>query len=102
MLPMPIGDLEKICDQIADEGRRIQVLWQVTQSIAFVDRGREYRSEFHIAPEDELMYMIKGEMNLHYRDENGNEDISVLKEGQIIYTAAGIPHSPRFPPAAFL
>ncbi|MEE2761427.1 MAG: 3-hydroxybutyryl-CoA dehydratase, partial [Pseudomonadota bacterium] len=78
MLPMPIGDLEKICDQIADEGRRIQVLWQVPQSLAFVARGREYRSEFHIDPADELMYMIKGEMNLHYRDENGNEDISVL------------------------
>jgi 3-hydroxyanthranilate 3,4-dioxygenase len=41
-------------------------------------------------------------MNLHYRDADGNEDISVLKQGEIIYTAAGIPHSPRFPPDAFL
>ncbi|MBT7029733.1 MAG: 3-hydroxybutyryl-CoA dehydratase, partial [Rhodospirillaceae bacterium] len=102
MLPMPIGDLEKISRQLDEEGRRIQVLWQVPQSLAFVARGREYRSEFHIDPSDELMYMIKGEMNLHYRDEDGKEDISVLKEGEIIYTAAGIPHSPRFPPDAFL
>ena len=36
------------------------------------------------------------------RDADGKEDISVLKEGEIIYTAAGIPHSPRFPPDAFL
>ena len=102
MLPMPIGDLEKISRQLDEEDRRIQVLWQVPQSLAFVARGREYRSEFHIDPGDELMYMIKGEMNLHYRDEDGKEDISVLKEGEIIYTAAGIPHSPRFPPDAFL
>ena len=78
------------------------MLWQVPQSVAFVARGREYRSEFHIDPSDELMYMIKGQMNLHYRDADGNEDISVLKQGEIIYTAAGIPHSPRFPPDAFL
>ena len=102
MLPMPIGDLEKISRQLDEEGRRIQVLWQVPQSLAFVARGREYRSEFHIDPSDELMYMIKGEMNLHYRDEDGKEDISVLKEGEIIYTAAGIPHSPRFAAAPLL
>ena len=102
MLPMPIGDLENITRQLTEEGRRIQVLWQVPQSLCFVARGREYRSEFHIDPSDELMYMIKGEMNLHYRDADGKEDISVLKEGEIIYTAAGIPHSPRFPPDAFL
>ena len=102
MLPMPIGDLEKITRQLTEEGRRIQVLWQVPQSLCFVARGREYRSEFHIDPSDELMYMIKGEMNLHYREADGKEDISVLKEGEIIYTAAGIPHSPRFPPDSFL
>ena len=46
--------------------------------------------------------MIKGEMNLHYRDPDGNEDIDVLPAGSAIFTAAGIPHSPRFPPDAFL
>ncbi|MAF47998.1 MAG: hypothetical protein QGH73_07685 [Rhodospirillales bacterium] len=102
MLPMPIADLEEISRRLAETGKRVQVLWQVPQSVAFVARGREYRSEFHIDPSDELMYMIKGQMNLHYRDADGNEDISVLKEGEIIYTAAGIPHSPRFPPDAFL
>ena len=29
-------------------------------------------------------------------------DVVVVKQGCSIYTAAGIPHSPRFPPDAFL
>lgn len=102
MLPMPIGDLEAICKHLTDTQERISVLWQRPESLTFVARGREYRSEFHINPGDEVMFMIKGEMNLHFRTPEGGEDISVLKEGQAIYTASGVPHSPRFPPDAFL
>ncbi len=47
------------------------------------------------------MYMLRGEMRLHYRTSEGKEDVSVLTEGSIIYTPSGIPHSPRFPPDAF-
>lgn len=102
MLPMPIGDLNAIAAELAETGKRVKVLWQKPESLAFVARGREYRSEFHIDPADEVMYMIKGEMNLHFRTPEGKEEIAVLKEGCSIYTAAGIPHSPRFPPDAFL
>ena len=102
MLPMPIADLNAICDQLADSGERVRVLWQQPDSLAFVARGREYRSEFHIDPSDEVMFMIKGEMRLHYRTPEGKEEVSVLPEGSAIYTAAGVPHSPRFPPDAFL
>jgi 3-hydroxyanthranilate 3,4-dioxygenase len=102
MLPMPIADLHEISRQLAESGERVSVLWQEPGSLAFVARGREYRSEFHIDPADELMYMIKGEMNLHYRSPEGVEDIAVLRQGSVIFTAAGIPHSPRFPPDAFL
>ncbi len=102
MLPMPIADLENICRELAETGERVRVLWQQPDTLAFVARGREYRSEFHIDPSDEVMYMIKGEMNLHFRDPEGKEGISVLKQGEMIYTAAGVPHSPRFPPDAFL
>jgi 3-hydroxyanthranilate 3,4-dioxygenase len=102
MLPMPIADLAEISRQLAESGERVRVLWQRPDTLAFVARGREYRSEFHINPSDEVMYMIKGQMNLHYRDADGKEDIAVLKEGASIYTASGIPHSPRFPPDAFL
>ena len=102
MLPMPIADLQQISDQLAESGERVHVLWQQPGSVAFIARGREYRSEFHIDPSDEMMYMIRGKMNLHFRSPEGKEDIDVLKEGSIVFTAAGIPHSPRFPPDAFL
>ena len=87
---------------MAESGERVHVLWQQPGSVAFIARGREYRSEFHIDPSDEMMYMIRGEMNLHFRSPEGKEDIDILKEGSIVFTAAGIPHSPRFPPDAFL
>ena len=102
MLPMPIADLQEISKKLAETGQRIHVLWQRPETLAFVARGREYRSEFHINPSDEVMYMIKGQMNLHFRTPEGKEDIAVLKEGAAIYTASGVPHSPRFPPDAFL
>ena len=102
MLPMPIADLHEISRELAASGERIRALWQQPGSLAFIARGREYRSEFHIDPSDEVMYMIKGEMNLHFRAPDGKEDIAQLKEGSAIFTAAGIPHSPRFPPDAFL
>lgn len=102
MLPMPIADLNAISDELGASGERIRVLWQEEGSMAFIARGREYRSEFHIDPSDEVMFMIRGEMNLHYRRPDGSEDIDVLKEGCAIFTAAGIPHSPRFPPDAYL
>ncbi len=102
MLPMPIADLDAVCRELADSGDRVKVLWQQPDTLAFVARGREYRSDFHIDPSDEVMFMIKGEMRLHYRTPEGAEEVTVLKEGEVVYTAAGVPHSPRFPPDAFL
>lgn len=101
MVQMPIVDLFKTARALGESGKRVDVLWQETESLAFVARGREYRSEFHINPSDELMYQIKGEMRLHYRTPEGKEDVAVLSEGSVIYTPAGVPHSPRFPPDAY-
>lgn len=102
MLPMPIADFSAISEMLSKTGKRVNVLWQQPESLVFIARGREYRSEFHINPSDEVMYMIKGEMKLHYRTPEGKEEILVLPEGSATYTAGGIPHSPRFPPDAFL
>jgi len=102
MFKMPIVDLMQRGDALAASGKRVSVLWQEPESLAFVARGREYRSEFHINPSDEVMYMVKGEMKLHYRTPDGKEEIAVLPQGSMIYTPAGIPHSPRFPPDAYL
>ena len=101
MVQMPIVDLFKTARALGESGKRVDVLWQEAESLAFVARGREYRSEFHINPSDELMYQIKGEMRLHYRTPEGKEDVAVLPEGSVIYTPAGVPHSPRFPADAY-
>ncbi len=66
MFSMPIVNLAEISQQLAESGKRVRVLWQHDDTLAFIARGREYRSEFHINPSDETMHMIKGEMRLHY------------------------------------
>jgi 3-hydroxyanthranilate 3,4-dioxygenase len=101
MLTMPIVDLLEQARWLAETGRHVNVLWQHPDSLMFIARGREYRSEFHINPSDETMYMLKGEMRLHYRTPEGKEAIAMIPEGSLIYTPAGTPHSPRFPPDAF-
>ena len=101
MLPMPIVNLSEISRQLAESSKRVRVLWQHDDTLAFIARGREYRSEFHINPSDETMYMIKGEMRLHDRTPQRKEAVAIIGEGAMIYTPAGTPHSPRFPPDAF-
>ena len=101
MFSMPIVNLLAEGRKLAASGKRVSVLWQHDDTLALVARGREYRSEFHINPSDETMYMIKGEMRLHYRTPEGKEDVAVIAEGAMIYTPAGTPHSPRFAADAF-
>ena len=50
--------LDEVMTSIKSSGRPNTVLWQAPDSIAFVARGREFRSEFHSDPSDEVMYMI--------------------------------------------
>ena len=80
----------------------VRILWQEEESLAFVARGRKHRSEFHIDPSDEVMYMLKGDMELHYVTAEGERKVAVIREGEIIHCPAGIPHSPRFSPDAFV
>jgi 3-hydroxyanthranilate 3,4-dioxygenase len=101
MFSMPIVSLLDEARRLAEREQRVSVLWQQADSLVFVARGREYRSEFHINASDETMYMIRGEMRLHYRTPEGKEEVAVIPEGSLIYTPAGTPHSPRFPPDAF-
>ena len=101
MFQMPIVDLLERGRGLAESGKRVSVLWQHADTLMFLARGRDYRSEFHINPSDETMQMIKGEMRLHYRTMAGKEEVAVICEGSIIYTPAGTPHSPRFSSDAF-
>lgn len=101
MFSMPIVNLLERGRELTETGKRVSVLWQHSDTLVFLARGREYRSEFHINPSDETMQMVKGEMRLHYRTPEGKEDVARIAEGSIIYTPAGTPHSPRFAPDAF-
>ncbi|HEY1723320.1 MAG TPA: hypothetical protein VGG27_18905 [Magnetospirillaceae bacterium] len=94
-------NLQEITEELAASGRRVKVLWQEPGSLAFVARGREYRSEFHVNDSDEVTYMIKGTMNLHYRTPEGTEEICVIPQGATNFMPSRTPHSPRFPPDAF-
>jgi 3-hydroxyanthranilate 3,4-dioxygenase len=102
MEEMKAVDLGEVMGGIRESGRPNRVLWQAPDSLAFVARGRELRSEFHTDPSDEVMYMIRGDMNLHYRTPEGTEKVAVIREGQIVRCPAGTPHSPRFSPDAFV
>ena len=102
MSKMPIVNLPETARELGESGKRVNVLWQHADSLVFMARGREYRSEFHINPSDEMMYPVKGDLKLHYRTEDGKEEIAEVPEGSVIYTPAGTPHSPRFPPDAYL
>ena len=101
MFSMPIVSLLQEGVKLAKSGGRVSVLWQHADTLVFLARGREYRSEFHINPSDETMHMIKGNMRLHYRTPEGKEEVALIPEGAIIYTPAGTPHSPRFSEEAF-
>ena len=95
-------DLNAVTDAITRSARPNTVLWQEADTLAFVARGRDYRSEFHVDPVDEVMYMIKGDMDLHYITPAGERRVATLREGEIIHCPAGTPHSPRFSPDAFV
>jgi len=87
---------------IKDSPKPVSILWQTSDSVAFVARGRVGRSEFHVDPSDEVMYMVKGDMALHYRTADGEEKILTVREGEIMHCPAGMPHSPRFAPDSFV
>ena len=87
MSKMPIVSLPDIARELGVSGNRVNVLWQHTESLVFMARGREYRSEFHINPSDEVMYPFKGDLKLHYRTEDGKEQIAEVPEGSVILHA---------------
>ena len=102
MTELKAVNLDQITEGIRGGTRPVKILWQADDTLAFVARGREHRSEFHSDPSDEVMYMIKGDMDLHYRTPEGEEKVALIREGEIIHCPAGTPHSPRFSPDAFV
>jgi 3-hydroxyanthranilate 3,4-dioxygenase len=94
--------LAGLMDALQQSPKPVRVLWQEADSLAFVARGRPNRSEFHVDPSDEVMYVIQGDMDLHIRTPEGRREIKHLRQGEIVHCPAGTPHSPRFPADALL
>ena len=46
------------------------------------------------APEG-LVHQLEGELNLFYLNENGRQDVALLKTGDLFLLPAKVPHSPR-------
>src|SRR5580692_2155477 len=101
MTEMPNIDLEGIMKNLTETGKRTHQLWLTPDSMAFIARGREYRSEFHINPSYEIQYSIKGDLPLHSRPPEGVEKVAVVPEGSCLFQLPLVPHSPRFAPDAF-
>lgn len=101
MPAMPNVDLAEIMRHLTETGRRTYQLWLTSESLGFLARGREYRSEFHINPSYEIQYSVKGDLNLHYRTPDGEEKIASVPEGSCLFQPPLVPHSPRFAPDSF-
>ena len=91
-------DLKGVIDDVKAEGKGRRVLWQDSESIAFLSSGRKERWDFHVDPADEVTLQLTGVQHLVYRDEAGKEHTADIKAGQILLCPAGVPHSPRLEP----
>lgn len=74
-----------------------RTIWENSDFIAFVTRGPNRRSDFHIDPGDEIFYQLEGELNLHYMTPAKKHEIAVIKAGELFLLPANVPHSPRRP-----
>jgi len=85
--------------QWVDENRgnwgQRRMIWEDSDFIAFVTRGPNSRTDFHIDPGDEIFYQLEGELNLHYMTPEQKLEITVIKEGELFLMPANVPHSPR-------
>ena len=70
-------------------------IWENSDFIAFVTRGPNSRTDFHIDPGDEIFYQLEGQLDLHYMTPEQKHEIAVITEGELFLLPANVPHSPR-------
>jgi 3-hydroxyanthranilate 3,4-dioxygenase len=88
-------DLRQIVESLESEGKGRRVLWQDSESLAFLSSGRKERKDFHIDPSDEVTLQLSGAQNLVYIAPDGKRQTAVIKAGQMLLCPGGVPHSPR-------
>src|SRR5262245_63036155 len=62
-------DVKGVIDDVKAEGKGRRVLWQDSESIAFLSSGRKERWDFHIDPADEVTLQLTRVQQLDYREE---------------------------------
>lgn len=95
MEPLIPIDLKQVVENVKAEGKGRRVLWQDSESLAFLSSGRRERRDFHIDPSDEITLQLTGVQNLVYLTAEGQQETATLKPGQILLCPGGVPHSPR-------
>lgn len=88
-------DLDDLLKELEAEGKSRCVLWQDSESLAFLSSGRRDRKDFHRDPSDEVTLQLKGTQRLVYITAEGERREAVIKPGQILLCPAGVAHSPR-------
>jgi 3-hydroxyanthranilate 3,4-dioxygenase len=88
-------DLAGIVEEVKGQGKGRRVLWQDSESLAFLSSGRKQRKDFHVDPSDEVTLQLSGVQNLVYIDGAGKQQTAVIKAGQMLLCPGGVPHSPR-------
>jgi len=88
-------DLKGIIEDVKADGKGRRVLWQDSESLAFLSSGRKERKDFHIDPSDEVTLQLSGVQNLVYITPEGKQQTAVIKAGQMLLCPGGVPHSPR-------
>jgi len=88
-------DLKETVENVKTEGKGRRVLWQDSESLAFLSSGRRERKDFHTDPSDEVTLQLSGVQNLVYLTPEGKQQTAVIKAGQMLLCPAGVPHSPR-------
>jgi len=91
-------DLAGIVEEVKAEGKTRRVLWQDSESIAFLSSGRRERKDFHIDPADEVTLQLSGVQVLVYITPEGKQENAVIQAGQALLCPGGVPHSPRAEP----
>lgn len=88
-------DLKTIVEDVKAEGKGRRVLWQDSESIAFLSSGRKGRKDFHVDPADEVTLQLTGVQHLVYLTPEGEQKEAVIQAGQVLLCPGGVPHSPR-------
>jgi len=88
-------DLQAEIQNVREAGKGRRVLWQDSESIAFLSRGRKMRADFHVDPSDEVTLQLAGEQHLHYLTPDGEQKVATIRPGQLLLCPGGVPHSPR-------